>query len=255
MKFKLTVLAAVLVASGAANAAIDNGAAGNGGLFFNAWDGTQSYTHDLKLSMDAFEAAVAAPGSFSQSWTGDALFSTFLSTANMATLEWNIFAAETKGNHRLLTTFNGANNGNQPNGNTRSSTGTVRDWVTNQANTTLGSADSFIVTDSAAKTYAGNGPVDSDGTSLNYITTGGAANNSFATGIGFQRVDSLATGVLKSKYTPYADGGTDMRVYLNGSTLTMSTVAAVPEPETYAMLLAGLGLIGSIARRRARRAA
>ncbi len=28
------------------------------------------------------------------------------------------------------------------------------------------------------------------------------------------------------------------------------TVTAVPEPETYAMLLAGLGLIGSIARRR-----
>jgi len=28
--------------------------------------------------------------------------------------------------------------------------------------------------------------------------------------------------------------------------------AAVPEPETYAMLLAGLGLIGTIARRRRR---
>jgi hypothetical protein len=27
-------------------------------------------------------------------------------------------------------------------------------------------------------------------------------------------------------------------------------VAAVPEPETYAMLLAGLGLVGAIARRR-----
>lgn len=33
-------------------------------------------------------------------------------------------------------------------------------------------------------------------------------------------------------------------------TLTNSTVAAVPEPETYAMMLAGLGLMGAIARRK-----
>ncbi|HEX5126813.1 MAG TPA: FxDxF family PEP-CTERM protein [Rhodocyclaceae bacterium] len=33
--------------------------------------------------------------------------------------------------------------------------------------------------------------------------------------------------------------------------LTPQVIAAVPEPQTYAMLLAGLGLIGFIARRRA----
>jgi len=31
---------------------------------------------------------------------------------------------------------------------------------------------------------------------------------------------------------------------------TSSSVTAVPEPETYAMLLAGLGLVGFMARRR-----
>ena len=31
----------------------------------------------------------------------------------------------------------------------------------------------------------------------------------------------------------------------------LAALAAVPEPETYAMLLAGLGLIGAAARRRA----
>ncbi|MDR3087435.1 MAG: FxDxF family PEP-CTERM protein [Azoarcus sp.] len=31
-------------------------------------------------------------------------------------------------------------------------------------------------------------------------------------------------------------------------------VASVPEPETYAMLLAGLGVIGAVARRRSKRA-
>ncbi|MDD5481180.1 FxDxF family PEP-CTERM protein, partial [Rhodoferax sp.] len=32
--------------------------------------------------------------------------------------------------------------------------------------------------------------------------------------------------------------------------LSSMTVAAVPEPETYAMLLAGLGMLGAVARRR-----
>jgi hypothetical protein len=39
---------------------------------------------------------------------------------------------------------------------------------------------------------------------------------------------------------------------LFGSVTAVSTVTAVPEPETYAMLLAGLGLIGTVARRRNR---
>lgn len=47
-----------------------------------------------------------------------------------------------------------------------------------------------------------------------------------------------------------ASGPTDASLtgYLNGQ----FTVAAVPEPEQYAMLLAGLGLLGAAARRRAR---
>jgi hypothetical protein len=36
----------------------------------------------------------------------------------------------------------------------------------------------------------------------------------------------------------------------NTSTFTLSQVPTIPEPETYAMLLAGLGLMGAIARRR-----
>lgn len=36
----------------------------------------------------------------------------------------------------------------------------------------------------------------------------------------------------------------------NGSSEKLSAVAVVPEPETYAMLLAGLGLMGAVARRR-----
>ena len=37
-----------------------------------------------------------------------------------------------------------------------------------------------------------------------------------------------------------------------GFQVALTSVAAVPEPETYAMLLAGLGVIGAVARRRSR---
>lgn len=47
------------------------------------------------------------------------------------------------------------------------------------------------------------------------------------------------------------DGYMQMNVNANG----YSYVAAVPEPETYAMLLAGLGVIGAVARRRRQHAA
>ena len=52
-------------------------------------------------------------------------------------------------------------------------------------------------------------------------------------------------------------GGYETYYHFDGAITTPGTwtmgVAAVPEPETYAMLLAGLGLIGAVSRRRAAR--
>lgn len=52
------------------------------------------------------------------------------------------------------------------------------------------------------------------------------------------------------QYTPGNFGLLD-GIADNAAGFAPSTVSAVPEPETYAMLLAGLGLVGSIIRRRA----
>ena len=58
------------------------------------------------------------------------------------------------------------------------------------------------------------------------------------------------------------DGGQQVQFSANGSafqsfsanTLQLAAVPAVPEPETYAMMLGGLGLVGAVARRRRNRA-
>ncbi len=76
-------------------------------------------------------------------------------------------------------------------------------------------------------------------------TSGGFSSySSFAANSGFNAGQNTLEFVL----TNFAQGSGNpagLRVEF-----LQSTVAAVPEPETYAMLLAGLGLIGSIARRR-----
>ncbi len=70
------------------------------------------------------------------------------------------------------------------------------------------------------------------------INTGETANFAF-TGAGVQ---DFASGLL--------DGGVHVRSLIGGQSESLVTVSAVPEPETYAMMLAGLGLVGAIARRR-----
>jgi hypothetical protein len=86
---------------------------------------------------------------------------------------------------------------------------------------------------------------------LNFSAAGTVANNTAATGLGFMRIDALASGIAKSTYTTFAQAGTNVTAYLAAdNSFHLSAVPAVPEPESYAMLLAGLGLMGAIARRR-----
>ena len=78
-------------------------------------------------------------------------------------------------------------------------------------------------------------------------SSGFTSYSSFAANSGF----NAGANTLEFVLTNYAQGSGNpagLRVEF-----LQSNVAAVPEPETYAMLLAGLGLIGSIARRRTMR--
>jgi len=259
MKFKLLAIAAVMAVSGAANAApIANPATGNGGLFFSIWDGANSYTRNLtdatnpNMTIDGFNALVGT-GLVNLTWTADTLFTSFLSTADLASLQWNVVAGEKMGAPRILETFTAPKPPLGQNANIIRTLAGSTTTVVNTLNLSLVSANSatFAV---GTPGYAGDpGFSTTAGGGLNFSNGGTLANSSFATGLNFMRIDAGATGIAKSVYTTYAVAGNDVKLYLDSANALH--IAAVPEPETYAMLMAGLGLMGAIARRRNKKSA
>ncbi|WP_428827804.1 PEP-CTERM sorting domain-containing protein [Azonexus sp. IMCC34842] len=260
MKFSLKTLAAAAVMAVAASssfAAIDNGAGGNGELFFSAWDGATSYNYDLNISIDSFEAGKNAAGLLNLSYGSDftSSFGSWVSTANKSSLEWNIVATDVTGQRRILSTV-GAENSlpatNKQAGDLRTAATAIQGYI-DEVNPIL-VGNSAVTSSISAGSYAGK-----MGTKLfdrfTFDTTGNLLADSYANGLVFQKTTANATGLVAGANTAYVDNGVAVRSWIGSdNTLHIGAVAAVPEPESYAMLLAGLGMIGLMARRRQNRA-
>ncbi len=249
MNFKLSALvAAALLASGSANAAIDNGASGNGELFFNIWDANGSYTFDLNTTITAFETSVTASGNLDLQFVMGQSFSSFLTgvgSQNLGNLQWNIVANDNSGARRLLTTYTTLPAGRAGADVVRSATLKVGDFVSN-VNSVIGSSDSVAVL-SSSTAYAGNTATFGATLNglLNFSNTGGLNST-----LNFMRINASSSGIAASTYTPYVDG-TAVTAWVDGNTLHLAA-APVPEASTYGMMLAGLGLVGFMAGRRRR---
>lgn len=72
-------------------------------------------------------------------------------------------------------------------------------------------------------------------------------------GISFDSLDPGLSSRYLVMYTNATTFSTSMASVIDGSVASAATFAPVPEPETYAMMLAGLGLMGFVARRRSKK--
>jgi len=121
----------------------------------------------------------------------------------------------------------------------------------------------YCGSDSCTATIDLGGSFSSVGGFMNYATPGyGSAVISAIAADGVTVLESYAldiqapiatSGTNDGAFRGIARSGSDIAFFrLSGSYLIAHdiTIAAVPEPETYAMLLAGLGVMGAVARRR-----
>jgi hypothetical protein len=110
--------------------------------------------------------------------------------------------------------------------------------------------DIFSFTMPSSATEGGTGVISLKSNSINFTDLSvwqGATKIAYTSGLGSAMLDLFT----------FASGLTDYTVHVSGQALAGSesyggtiSVSPVPEPQTYAMLLAGLGLLAFTARRR-----
>lgn len=283
MKFQMKLLALAAMgfamAAPAAHAAIDSGAStGNGELFFSLWsdNGTAgntaddvSYTRDLGVHINdwagatspfALSAAKTTAG-YVQSFSADSLLTGFLGAIPAgAKVLWNVVGNDSLGAKRFVTTaaegtttLPAQQTSSSRNVNTAilSFAGSVNTLANTQNSTpssTTAVNNSNTATFADGQAYAGG---VAWGTNLGgktlFNTTGGiGAKLPF-----FLQYETSTTQTGNALNKSFGTAGvTDAYWTLNNAGALSYTVAAVPEADTWAMLLAGLGMMGFIARRR-----
>jgi hypothetical protein len=276
MKLKSLVAALALgVVSVGANAAITTSSGGNGELFFTLYDigaDSGSAADDRIYVRDLGSLANGANlGGVMNNWVSatttaplpalnadkqgfgtifsvgpDANLQSFLgASTDTSRLLWNITAVDSSGTDRLLTTSAAA----------APMTYTQFRNVATRADTFLAAVNPALTGES--QNYFG---ADAALASWGNNIAGGLVGFNNAAGIG----QSLNFYTLSERATTGTTTLTDVRQYMadastamqwtlgaNGSlTYGAIPVAAIPEPSEYALMLAGLGMIGFIARRR-----
>ncbi|MCB5190619.1 PEPxxWA-CTERM sorting domain-containing protein [Methylobacillus arboreus] len=259
MNIKMKALVAVAVAamsiSGVASAALDSGAAGNSSLVLTLLDrnSSASATFDLGFTYSSFSAG-GSDSSVSFNWnlgSGDyaAAWNEFFSLADANSVVWNISAGDNLGLNTEVGTKGFITT-------TREGAAVPEIVRTVQISGAATAFDKYVEANKAL----GNHADVENGASV--ATNGSAYASVFLNGNKFSNIGPLATSALDTEQgvVQYVTGlGStgyvtpsiyDATFRLGADGLLTYTVAAVPEPETYALLLAGLGLVGAAARRR-----
>lgn len=274
-KTKLMLAIAAVGFSAAASANID-GAAGNGEFVFSAYDRDSGVGYTYELDDAGFNSLFGSDvrmnsviGSTNttsaigltvvQNPAGGVIFdyalpsfTDFLAGAVSANVVWNITSLDTSGLRRLVQTVNTVPTQTPYTNASLISSGTLLSGYYGQVN---GKIASGAGTDGHALTLQADGAAYAGNLGRNF---GGQGYDSFG-GLDselsmfvFGGTSTSTSNSASSLYGQIKDAnGMDVmaKVYMGQDGVYHLAIAAVPEPSTYAMLLAGLGLLGFAARR------
>lgn len=257
MKLQLKTIAAavalaVVAGSAAAAVPVTSTATGSELLFYAFDDATKtSYVQDLGQTYSSFLPTSAAAGAnFSASISSNTAWASYIASVagDFSNTYWGVVAGKSISPKGLLTTVRAGDSGI-----TTSSSGTVQGGVTTSLNGLMNGLNT--ATSSLASGYfTANGGTAADNIVNNYGSGHNIAgklgpdfhtDNLIGTSSTFEYLNlggSVATNV-------YANAYGNSTFSFDGTTLAY-TVAAVPEPSSYAMMLGGLMLVGGIAARR-----
>lgn len=258
-KMKALVAAVALTASMSASADIATATNGNGELVFSVWDATEgsesSYSRDLGVDLTSFLSGTTAGSSWD--YAADATFTSWynsLTATAQSGLQWNIMAGDASGARRGITTA-------VVDGLVASTSFTQA-----QARAAMTPLDTVISGLNAA--MPGNLVADNLSTVIEGSATTGYAGYTGSNWGGWFNLSSTAAGIgdslnlysftaasfgnaaIAAPITQLAFDGTSYKATFTSNGLSIAAVSAVPEADSWAMLLAGLGLMGFIARRR-----
>lgn len=253
MKLKLKALAAaaLVAVSFGAQAAVQTGSGTNDGeLVFIAYDPVTLLTYSFDTGIGYQSLLPNTTTSLSFSLTDFSSFLSQVGTANQAGIRWGVYASDALSPIGLLTTQNGTGGSNPATSRIAAINSGIQSYfnVHNQLGTHATSANGYAIyqADSANPNDGGSGlrllgPNNNFNSNLSFNATGSLTDT-----LNFVRFNSPTA--LTSTRTPFATSVGASTWSLNGNNLVFT--APVPEPSTYALMLAGLGAVGFMARRR-----
>ncbi|HVW65275.1 MAG TPA: PEP-CTERM sorting domain-containing protein [Nitrosospira sp.] len=253
-KIKTLVAAVALAASGTAFAAFD-GSAGNSSVLFNAYESVSGYSFALDTGLRKDDITSSFSG-LSVNLANDANWNSFLShvgSAHLADIRWNVIAADTNA---------GSVDGDPVSYLTTGSADGVPAGTRNaQLNSWGGNFNSYVTASGnwgATGFENGNSTLHLKEGPADYASFEVAEGNNWNTKSNFDTTAGLGGSLSFYEITKNGVPVTNVvnaellgKVTLSESgALAISSVSPIPEADSWAMLLAGLALVATIARRR-----
>lgn len=269
MKFQLKALAAALalVAAVPAQAAIDGSSTGNSSFVLTVWDAAANISASFDLGKNYSDFSVAPTASFANSGVTNAgtafawdftggdyatAWSNFAAAANESNASWAITAADNlgagAGSRGMITTYTGAPFAPL---NSNGLVTTVGNF--NTFTNALATVDSTYQNHSSVLNGASTAVPGTPAYYLPYYTNG--RNNNVGpisaglinTSLGVVQTLAAASGAAQVSNTVFGNGAAF--TLTSAGQLTYLTTP-VPEADTWAMMLLGLGFMGFVARRK-----